>query len=124
MGASRFIYSAEAQPCRYPFIGLPLLSRPAARQDLLLCAKHLFAAAIAWQRCDLRRRCGSKKLSAEATTSPKKKAPAAGAGGRARPGPKFAERIEHRPLFALHVGEMLEEERAIFSVPHHRADTA
>src|SRR5262249_1961890 len=42
-----------------------------------------------------------------------KKAPAVGAGGRARPGPKFAERIEHRLLFALHVGEILEEERAI-----------
>jgi hypothetical protein len=25
--------------------------------DLLLCAKHLFVVAIAWQRCDLRRRC-------------------------------------------------------------------
>jgi hypothetical protein len=56
------------------------------------------AMQLAWQRCDLRCRCGSKKLSAEATNSPKKKAPAVGAGGRARPGPKFAERIEHRPL--------------------------
>jgi hypothetical protein len=71
------------------------------------------AMRLAWQQCDLRRRCGSKKLSAEATNSRKKKAPAVGAGGRARPGPKFAERIVHRPLFALHVGEMLEEERAI-----------
>jgi hypothetical protein len=51
----------------------------------------------------------------EATNSPKKKAPAVGAGGRARPGPKFAERIVHRPPFALHVGEMLEEERANLS---------
>jgi hypothetical protein len=43
--------------------------------DLLLFAKHLFVAAIAWQRCDLRRRCGSKNLSAEAKNSPKKKGP-------------------------------------------------
>jgi hypothetical protein len=57
--------------------------------------------------------CGAGALSAEATNSRKKKAPAVGAGGRARPGPKFAERIVHRPPFALHVGEMLEEERAI-----------
>jgi hypothetical protein len=65
-------------------------------RDLLLCAKYLFVTAIAWQRCDLRRRRGSKKLSAEVTNSPKKKAPAVGAGGRARPGPKFTERIDHR----------------------------
>jgi hypothetical protein len=32
-----------------------------------------------------------------------------GAGGRAWPGPKLAERIKHRLPFALHVGEMLEE---------------
>ena len=41
----------------------------------MLFAKHLFVAAIARQRCDLRRRCGSKK-----TNSPKKKAPAGGWG--------------------------------------------
>ena len=49
--------------------------------DLFLFAKHLFVAAIAWQRCDLRRSCGSKKLSAEGTKSRKKKARAVGAGG-------------------------------------------
>src|SRR5262245_3745900 len=35
--------------------------------------------------------------------------PRRGAGGRAWPGPKLAERIKHRLPFALHVGEMLEE---------------
>src|SRR5262249_16617655 len=48
-----------------------LVASPPAR-DLLLFAKHLFVAAIAWQQCDLRRRCGSKKLSAEVTNSRKK----------------------------------------------------
>jgi hypothetical protein len=110
VASARGRFREEVRPARSP-VG-----------DLSFFAKLLFVAAIAWQRCDLRRRCGSKKLSAEATNSRKKKGP--GAGGRARPGPKFAERIEHRPLFALHVGEMLEEERAIFSFPHHRADTA
>jgi hypothetical protein len=49
------------------FFRFLVASRPV--RDLLLCAKHLFVKAIAWQRCDLRRRCGSKKLSAEATNS-------------------------------------------------------
>jgi hypothetical protein len=48
-----------------------LLVATSALQDLLLCAKHLFLAAIADsaaarpQPCDLRRRCGRKRLSAE-----------------------------------------------------------
>jgi hypothetical protein len=113
------ISGAEAQ-CLGDLDSRLVVALPPA-SDLLLFAKHLFVATIAWQQCDLRRSCGSKKLSAEVTNSRKKKAPAVGAGGRARPGPKFAERIEHRPLLALHVGEM---ERAIFSLPHHRADTA
>ena len=77
----------------------------------------LFVAAIAWQRCDLRRSCGSKKLSAEATNSPKKKAPTVGAGGRARPGPKFAERIEHRPR-SLCMWERCWRRREPFSLSH------
>jgi hypothetical protein len=121
----RSVFEQHAQGGGYRFIWrIRFLVALSPAPDLFLFAKHLFVAAIAWQQRDLRRSCGSKKLSAEVTNSPKKKAPAVGAGGRARPGPKFAERIEHRPLFALHVGEMLEEERAIFSLPHHRADTA
>ena len=41
--------------------------------DLLLCAKHLFVAAIAWQRCDLRRRCavgGGHELTEEKRPRP------------------------------------------------------
>jgi hypothetical protein len=73
---------AQAWPCLlgHPLVTVSrcfLVASPPVR-DLLLCAKHLFVAAIAdgdaarLQQCDLRRRCGSKKLSAEATNSPKK----------------------------------------------------
>src|SRR5262249_49360228 len=78
------------------------------------------------RRCHRRWRCGSPSSGAicgagavarnyrrRARTHPIKKAPAVGAGGRATPGPKFGERDGHRPLFALHGGEIWEEERAI-----------
>jgi len=55
------------------------------------------------QQYDLRRRRGRKRLSPEGNS------PRPGAGGRAWPGPELAERIKHRPLFALLVGELLEE---------------
>jgi hypothetical protein len=41
---------------------------------------------LAWQRYDLRRRCGSKKLSAEATNSPNKKGPGRWSWGASQAG--------------------------------------
>ena len=54
----RFAQSKLAlAPGAAPLIAFCLLVALLGGRDLLLCAKHLFVAAIAWQRCDLRRRC-------------------------------------------------------------------
>jgi hypothetical protein len=77
----------------------------AAVRYLFICAKHLFVAAIAdGDVAGSAAQCGRKRLSAEGNKA------RPGAGRRAWPGPKSAERIKHRPLFALRVGEMLLEE--------------
>src|SRR5262245_33659123 len=92
-----------------PFNGYPFHWRScslvalAAVRDLLLCAKHLFVAAIA----DGDAACPSNAnwgVGAVARGYRRREIwPRPGAGGRAWPGPQLAERIEHRPLFAPHV---------------------
>ena len=74
-------------------------------QDLLFLAEHLFVAAIADGDAAI---CGAgavAKTVGRGHELTEEKRPRPGAGGRAWPGPKFAERINIGPL-ALHVGEL------------------
>jgi hypothetical protein len=68
--------------------------------DLLFRAKHLFVAAIAWQRCDLRRRCtvgGGHEL-------PEEKGPGRVLGGKPGQGLSWQSRSKSA-LLALRLWE-------------------
>src|SRR5262249_59291167 len=100
-----------------PFVRVRFLVASRPVPDLLLFAKHLFVAAIAWQRCDLRRGCavgGGYELAEEKRPRPLE------LGGEPGRGLSLQSGSFVRSACGSDVGGG----ESHFSLPHHRADTA
>jgi hypothetical protein len=117
MACDRFSFLERHGAVHWRFRFL-VASRPVG--VLSFFAKHLFVAAIAWQRCDLRRRCavgGRHELTEEKRPRPLELGGEPGRGLSLQSGSDIG-------LVRSACGRDVGGGESHFSFPHHRADTA